>query len=196
MILPVLLASPTPMANFSQAFAKTLGNEGGYSTDPKDLGGETYCGISRVNFPDWAGWHAIDAWKGLGSPSSVLGQNEDLQAQVQAFYRSLFWNPLHGDQIAFPDLAEKLFDMAVNMGIGQAVKLLQDALNVVVGSGLTVDGGMGPMTLAALNSLPATAHNTLRDAISINHGGFYMYLIRQNPSQRVFVNGWLTRAME
>jgi lysozyme family protein len=34
----------------------TLRNEGYYVNDKDDSGGETYRGISRVNFPKWAGW--------------------------------------------------------------------------------------------------------------------------------------------
>ena len=30
-----------------------LRNEGGYVFDPDDSGKETYCGISRANFPKW-----------------------------------------------------------------------------------------------------------------------------------------------
>ena len=40
---------------FLTAFANTMIHEGGYSVDPGDSGGETYMGISRHHWPDWAG---------------------------------------------------------------------------------------------------------------------------------------------
>jgi lysozyme family protein len=179
------------MADFSQAFAKTMSNEGGYSNNSNDRGGETYCGISRVNFPDWPGWSYLDRFPSPGSAPENLASVPQLQAQLQAFYRSQFWNQIYGDQMGNQSIANKLFDMAVNMGVGQAVKILQEAIVVVSGRSLVVDGRIGPMTIAAMATIQPT---TLLNAIRIDHGNFYLDLIRKDPSQRVFVNGWLIRA--
>lgn len=183
------------MADFSQAFAKTMVNEGGYSNDSADRGGETYRGISRVFFPNWSGWPIVDGWKQSGSPPSSLDGNANLQGQVAAFYRVQFWNRVDGDQIANQDLANKLFDMAVNMGVGQAVKILQEMLNVVFDANLTVDGGFGSKSLAAITGLNLTQQATLLNAIRVDQGNFYLQLVRNNASQRVFIGGWLRRAM-
>ena len=51
------------MANFQQAFQHTAAAEGGYSNNPKDKGGETYRGIARKYWPDWAGWIIVDEYK-------------------------------------------------------------------------------------------------------------------------------------
>ena len=39
------------MADFTKYLPKLLQYEGVYSNNPKDSGGETYKGVSRVNFP-------------------------------------------------------------------------------------------------------------------------------------------------
>ena len=40
------------MADFQPALQTTLRFEGGYTNINADAGGETYCGISRRNWPD------------------------------------------------------------------------------------------------------------------------------------------------
>ena len=42
-----------------------LKHEGGYANVSGDLGGETYRGISRKNFPSWNGWEIVDEKKPL-----------------------------------------------------------------------------------------------------------------------------------
>jgi lysozyme family protein len=53
-------------------------------------------------------------------------------------------------------LRDKLFDTAVNTGHGNAVKILQRALNCLLPphDELTVDGALGSKTLAAIASVP------------------------------------------
>ena len=77
------------MANFKEAFEKTMGHEGGYGNDPDDAGGETYKGIARVYNPGWSGWAVIDAAKtaSIGNFPASLDQNATLQASVQSFYK-------------------------------------------------------------------------------------------------------------
>ena len=48
------------MADFEKAYKRTMKNEGGafgYSNNPKDPGGETIMGISRINWPQWPDGH-------------------------------------------------------------------------------------------------------------------------------------------
>ena len=68
------------MADFIPAKTITGGLEGLYSYDPNDPGGETWCGVSRVNNPNWSGWAIIDAHKkqfGLSEAVFVQKINSD-----------------------------------------------------------------------------------------------------------------------
>jgi lysozyme family protein len=79
----------------------TSGFEGGYVNDPADRGGETYRGISRKSWPDWAGWALIDQAKaaGLRSASAIgrhFADDSEMDALVTEFYKNEFWEPFDG----------------------------------------------------------------------------------------------------
>ena len=120
---------------FDEAFNYTMPFEGWSSctNDPDDPGGLTKYGISKVNHPE------VDV------------ANLSLEG-AKAIYRKHYWNPIKGDQIASGRVAIKFFDMAVNMGVKQATKLVQGAL-CDLGAHVEVDGVMGPKTLEKLNGV-------------------------------------------
>ena len=121
-----------PMStNFDLAFDRLIGNEGGYVNNPADPGGETNWGISKRSYPN------LD----------IATLTRDDAKQI---YLTDFWNKGGFEQLPFA-LGFQAFDIAVNSGITEAVKLLQQAAGVVV------DGVMGPQTLAAIEaqSLPS-----------------------------------------
>jgi lysozyme family protein len=44
---------------------------------------------------------------------------------VQEFYREQFWNKINGDEIPNQELADQVYDMAVNSGVGTAKEMLK-----------------------------------------------------------------------
>lgn len=114
------------MANFEKALELVLKNEGGYVNDPNDNGGETYKGISRRANPQWSGWKIIDGYKKKYKDfKKKLDSDNELQKCVKSLYRSNYWNPIKGDDLVHQDMAEEMFDAAVNFGITKAIKLAQ-----------------------------------------------------------------------
>lgn len=111
------------MADFLIAYKITSANEGGYVNDPHDSGGETYAGITRKNFPHWPGWIFIDNHK----PIKYNTIFPELELLVEAFYKIEFWHPINGDNITDQEIANDAYDMAVNAGIGAALKMLKQA---------------------------------------------------------------------
>src|SRR5262249_3745454 len=69
--------------------------------------------------------------------------------QAIAYYTEHYWKSLYS-QISSQLIANKLFDMGVLFGIGEAVKCLQRALDV------NADGIFGPQTLAMTNAVSPT----------------------------------------
>jgi len=173
------------MADFEKAFGPMIRHEGypGYVNNPHDHGGETIAGISRKNWPGWIGWDMVDTFKKLPGRNEAMKNSADLAAMVKKFYRQNFWTPSL-TEIESQDVANWLFDKYVNMGIRQANKLLQRALD------LPDDGRFGPQTLRAVNSTdPAQVVAKCRDQAKT----FYMALAEKDPTQKQFLKGWLAR---
>lgn len=141
------------MANSEEAINKTLVHEGYYSNNAKDRGGETYCGISRRNFPDWEGWSAIDKFKSEYGLPRFNQQIPQADKFVDDFYVRSFWNPLKGGEIKSQAVANVIFDTAVNCGVRFAVLVAQEVARDCFGHiDLTLDGKIGPNTLLAINN--------------------------------------------
>lgn len=170
------------MAEFEPALNLTLQFEGGYSNDFADLGGETYRGISRKNWPLWEGWGLVDSAKNVSNFPHILDSNAQLQAMVAAFYKLNYWKPAYFQILSQP-VASKIFDMTVNMS-STAVKLLQTALLV------TVDGFFGAGTLSAVNA----AGESLLPAYKAKLTEHYQNIVAARPAAAKFLNGWLRRA--
>lgn len=134
------------MANFDKAWAVTAKNEGGYANDPNDNGGETYSGIARNYWPNWLGWHWLDAWKVVHGRPKDNQTFSEMANDVISFYKEHFWDKVMGDKIINQDVATEIFDSSVNMGIREAVILTQRTLS------LPETGIMDILTLNSLNT--------------------------------------------
>ncbi|HIJ95797.1 MAG TPA: N-acetylmuramidase [Desulfuromonadales bacterium] len=172
------------MALFEPAFAAAMKFEGGYNNDPDDSGGETYRGISRVNWPGWNGWPDVDHLKQQKDFPVCLDRNADLQGRIKDFYKRNFWTPVM-DEINDQNLVNWLFDKGINMGIRPAYKLMQRALHV------DEDGIIGPQTKAAINAAnPVELLAGCRAAAK----AYYTHIALHNPKKSKFLHGWLARA--
>ncbi len=168
------------MADFNPAFEKTILNEGGYKlhTTPGDTGGMTYAGISRRWNPAWPGWAIID--------QGDMG-NIHLTGLVRNFYKEKRWDNVCGDEIASQEIAETLFDFAVNAGVRIASKLAQ--LTV----GATPDGAIGPKTVKLLND----ENEEMFDRnFALAKVARYAGICNSDSSQKKFLLGWLNRTLE
>jgi len=145
---------------------------------PAGVNGPCYA-ISGINSGAWpAEYAAISA---LPQPSRVPA--------VQAFYEEHFWNDWLV-QLDSDDLAKRVFDFAVNGGAGTAVMTMQRAVNSLGGS-LTVDGGWGPLTVAAAN---AADQEALVQAFIAARAAHYRAIAAANPADAKFLRQWLARA--
>ena len=111
------------MANFDEAYQRTLKFEGGWVNDDNDSGKETYKGISRVYEKNWEGWKIVDAYKKKPNFPKNLETDKKLQELVKSCYRKNYWNAIWGDKIRNQGVANDLYDAAVNMGVGTSIKL-------------------------------------------------------------------------
>jgi lysozyme family protein len=180
------------MAAFEQAFKITMKNEGGYSNNPHDHGGETWRGVARHFWPEWPGWKIIYDIKSVNPASlnAALAADTTLEDYVLAFYRANFWDTGSLDLINDQAVANQLFDAAVNMGAGTGAKFLQAGVNLLSPGTLAVDGKIGKLSIAAANGLNG---EQLYNAICNIRKQRYEHLIAANPSQAVFKDSWFSR---
>jgi lysozyme family protein len=167
------------MADFNPAFEKMLRDEGGFQlTDiPGDRGGMTYAGIARNPNPQWSGWALVDR-KEFGGPLTSL---------VRDFYRQNYWDRIRGDELSNQEVAETIFNFAVNTGTGVAIKLAQ----VIVGA--VPDGGIGPKTIELLNR--CTPQNFMA-SYALAKIQRYVNICLKDRSQSKFLLGWVRRSLE
>lgn len=146
--------------NFDLAFERLLGHEGGYVNDRRDPGGETKFGISKRAYP------------GEDIPNMTL-------ERAKALYRRDYWGPSGCD--AVPDAIKfDLFDMAANSGVSASVKCLQRAV------GVKPDGALGPVTLQAVQSIPAAR-------LLARFNGYRLAFMTDLPTWDTYSEGWAKR---
>lgn len=187
------------MADFEKAYKRTMVNEGGYANNKLDRGGETYRGVARNYHPNWAGWKIIDAikphCKDIKTLNAALAMNKELQSLIHQFYKQGFWDCHNLDKFTNQLLAENVFDASVLCGQTIGGKFLQRALdNLNPDYNLVVDGKIGTKTFSAMTD----ALNKYGESVVVNayvdvREKYHRDIVTKNPSQRVFLNNWLSR---
>lgn len=154
--------------SFRPALSCVLAQEGGYSDHPDDPGGATMMGITQATLATWR-----------GAPVTKADVRALTRDEAAALYRARYWNAVRGDDLpAGLDLA--VFDFAVNSGASRAVRALQRTL------GVSVDGVVGPETLAAANArAPSESIRTLCAA--------RLAFLERLSTFPVFARGWMRR---
>lgn len=167
------------MSNFDSAFEHILEVEGGYSNHPDDRGNETNMGVTIGQLSKWRGKKV--------SADDVKNLTED---EAKLIYKAYYWDKWQLDKVVSDKVALVLFDQCVNWGIGKStVKRVQSAL-VNCGKKVDVDGVIGPQTIKAINSIDESEF-IYRYVCLIQEG--YVGIVKRNPSQMVFLLGWLRR---
>lgn len=120
--------------NFDLAFDRLIGNEGKYSNNPADPGGETMWGVTK-------------------RVALEFGYTGDMKAlpreTAKVIARKGYWDRAHCDEYD-PAIGFQVLDSCFNNGYGNGVRFLQRAANVVD------DGAMGPVTIKAVAAKSVT----------------------------------------
>lgn len=174
-------AEPTNYTNDAErTFGEVLfGHEGGFVDDPVDRGGATKYVVT------------IATWRRYARPlfgiePRVATLRRITPAMASEIFRVSYWEPSRSDQLNDIELARLHSDTAYLAGSGNAARILQRAINRAGGS-VSVDGAIGPMTLAAANTLD---RSTLYAAYKEEHWAHHERDIGKNPQQSRFRNGW------
>lgn len=160
------------MTGFDLAFERVIGHEGLFTADPKDRGSwtsgvigqgqlnGTKYGISAMSYPD------LD----------IVNLTVD---QAKAIYKRDFWDRAQADQYPAA-LAYQLFDIAVNNGNGNAIRMLQRA------AGVADDGQVGKLTIAAVQTMSVT------DAVMLLNAERLLFITKLS-TWPTYGKGWTNR---
>ena len=152
------------MKNFEEAFERLIGHEGGYVNNPKDPGGETNWGVT------------LRTARAEGYTGSMRAMTRE---QAKEIYRNAYWGRAKAEQYNFA-IGYQVFDLAVNHGIGNAVRMLQRAV------GATPDGVIGPVTLSKVQAMEV--YDVL---LALNAERLYFYT--SLSTWATFGRGWARR---
>jgi len=170
------------MSHSDYAIDVVIDNEGSEFTQILgDHGGATKYGITWKLFKSIYPDATLDELRNLTKPHAKL------------IYKQEFWDKAPFEEINSMRIATSCFDAGVNSGLSQGVKLLQRAANGLLKPDLQliVDGKLGKTTLKVVNTLDSTQ---LLAALRNERAWFYERIVERDPSQKIFLNGWLNRA--
>jgi len=179
-------AGEAGVAGVEEMIGDILRREGGFVDHPADRGGPTKFGITLRTLAASRGMQPQDL-----TPTDVRRMSEDEARQI---YRSRYFTKPKIDQL--PGLLQPLvFDMSINHGPGTAIKLLQQVLSDA-GQSCSVDGGIGDETVDCANAAAAALGKALVNRLVDKRIALYRAIVSGDPSQGVFLKGWLNRASE
>ena len=147
--------------------------EGHYCNVVGDRGGCTNAGIT------------INTFKSVyGQDKTCLDLKKLSLDQWSFVFKKLYWDKCYGDSIINQSVANMIIDWYWTSGKWAILKL-QKCLNV------TQDGNFGKITLDNTNKANSIIlFNSLKSA----RKDFFCSIVKNHPSQRKFLKGWLNRA--
>jgi lysozyme family protein len=157
--------------NFERSLLNVLVHEGGFVNHPSDPGGATNKGITIATFRKWV--------KRDGTVEDLKALTKEQAAKV---YRAQYWNAVQADELP-SGIDYAVFDIAVNSGPSRAIRILQEAV------GATIDGKIGPATIAAAQK--ADPIHTINVITAIR-----MDFLRSLRTWDTFGKGWSRRVSD
>lgn len=159
----------------------TLIREGGFVDHHLDKGGPTKYGITKKT---------LEAY--LCRPCTT----NDVKALSVEIAKEIY----HSNYYKKPKIyllpncvQEQVFDMAINHGSKQAVKLLQKAVNGF--KTVIIDGVIGLQTVDAVTQwVNEVGCVEVNNALANTRIKFYEAIVRNDAAQELFFKGWLKRA--
>lgn len=161
------------MDRFEVCLAQVLKYEGGFSDHPDDKGGATNYGITQSVY---------DAYR-KNTRQSVRSVKLIQMIEVGAIYRENYWKPSRAEYLKSP-LDMVVFDTAVNFGVGRSNQFLGEVFGF-------------PASISWNPDVSKVIHQA--DPYKVSLGILALRMewrgrrVTQDPTQAVFLKGWLNR---
>lgn len=160
------------MADFKKYAPTLLQLEGGYAWHKDDQGGPTMAGVTLRVYQQY-----------FGKKKTKEDLRDIPYGEWCHIMKDGYWDKVQGDKIDNQSLAEIIADWAVNSGLA-GIRKVQEIV------GCKPDGVVGAITLSLINSSDA---EQLHDRIWKARQQFFINIVKKNPSQKIFMNGWMNR---
>lgn len=162
------------MSAFDTCFEIVLGNEGGFTNDPRDPGNWTGGKVGRGQLRGTR--YGISA-----ASYPTLDIKALTPADARAIYKRDYWDRVRGDELP-PAMALVVFDAAVNCGVSRGARWLQGAV------GVKADGAIGPATLGATHRGPEAVRRLCGEMVAQR-----LIFMSGLPTWATFGTGWARR---
>ena len=171
--------------SFEQAVQVVLVNEGGYTNDPNDAGGETNYGIT---------WYDLNRAVNKGIVSHGTNIVGLLKSQAIIIYKNEYWDVLNLDRLETQSIANKILDTCVNIGNAWGITCLQRAIRAALDDKFIQDDGiLGDKTIKRIAD---SSQAILLAAYRSEVAGYHRSIVISKPAQKIFLEGWLERSYQ
>jgi lysozyme family protein len=160
-------------SNFESSLEKLLVHEGGFVNHPDDPGGMTNLGVTIKVWEEW-----------VGHPVAEKEMRNLTPLMVGPLYKRKYWDACRADDL-ISGVDYCVFDVAVNSGVGRAVKLLQSVV------GATPDGGYGSITAALVKKAEENPAKLIEDYCAKR-----LEFLQSLKAFPTFGKGWTRRVEE
>ena len=178
--IPILLrweAGITVKNNETLENAFARAKKVGFVNDPNDNGGATMVGVTIGTYRSYC------KYKGKSAPTVQNLKNIPYK-EWRDIIHTMYWNKWKADLINDQRVANMIVDWVWTSGQGIGIKRVQKIL------GVTADGIVGPKTIAAVN---AKDPNELVKEVYNARLSHFNAIVKANPSQKKWLNGWINR---
>lgn len=153
--------------------------EGGYQAHPNDPG--NYNSLNQLVGTNYG----ISArfYEGIINRPPTVADMMAITRTMSIDLMRLFWNACRGSDINDQYVANTIVDHHINSGGG--IRLAQSTLNTYFKKSLVTDNKMGPLTLAAINSVNAVK---FVEKYNLERAKYYKSIGNQS-----FYDGWINR---
>ena len=172
-LLIILTTHNYVMADYTKLIPIIKKWEGGYSNNPLDKGGCTNKGVTISTYR---------YYYGRSKTCSDLRKMTD--DQWNYIFKKGYWDRYKADSINNQSIANLCVDWLWTSGV-YGIKYVQRIL------GVADDGIVGSKTIAAINGYPS--QKDLFGKIWARRKKHFDDIVKKNPKQKVFLNGWYNR---